>query len=79
MGKMKGLTFTQYNDYRTGVATFNRVETYNSNVSTLRGNGKMTMMYYEFVSYQEQTDYTLGNMILLQNNPGLVITRVQKN
>ena len=79
LGKMKGLTFTQYNDYKQAIGTYNRVETFNSNVSTMRGNGQTSMIYYEFVSYQEQSDYKIGLYILTQNNPTLTFTPVEKN
>ena len=78
LGKMKGLTFTQYNDYKQAIVTYNRVEIYNSNVSTMR-SGNVSLTYYEFVTYQEQTDYTLGLYLLTQNNPGLTFTPVHKN
>ena len=79
LGKMKALTFTQYNDYKQAIGTYNRVETFNSNVSTMRGNGQTSMVYYEFVTYQEQADYKVGLYLLTQNNPGLTFTPVEKN
>ena len=51
LGKMKGLTFTQYNDYKQAIVTYNRVEIYNSNVSTMR-SGNVSLTYYEFVTYK---------------------------
>jgi hypothetical protein len=78
LGKMKGLTFTQYNDYKQALGTYNRVEAYNSNVSTMRGNGQTSLSYYEFVSYQEQSEYTIGLYLLTQNNPGLTFTPITK-
>lgn len=78
LGTMKGLTFAQYNDYKQAIGTYNRVETYNSNVSTMR-SVNVNLTYYEFVTYQEQTDYTLGLYLLTQNNPGLTFTPVEKN
>ena len=42
-------------------------------------SGNVSLTYYEFVTYQEQTDYTLGLYLLTQNNPGLTFTPVHKN
>ena len=76
---MTGLTYSQYMEYKTAINTYIRVENYNSNVSTIRGTGQSSLSYYEFSSNQEQTIYTLGLMILIQNNPGMKFIPVQKN
>lgn len=78
-GKMTGLTYAQYRDYKNAVATYTKVENYNSNVSTMRGQGSSDATYYEFPTNQEQTTYTLGLMLLIQNYPTITFTPVQKN
>lgn len=79
LGQMTGLTYSQYAEYKSAVAVYNKVETYNSNVSTLRGTGITGITYYEFSTSQEQTMYSLGLMLLIQNNPGVTFTQVEKN
>ena len=79
LGTMKGLTFMQYSEYKTAVETYTKVESYNSNVSTLRGNGATSVTYYDFVTCLEQTKYTLGLFVLTQNNPTVTFTPVAKN
>lgn len=79
LGTMKGLTFMQYSEYKTAVETYTKVESYNSNVSTLRGNGATPVTYYDFVTCLEQTKYKLGLYLLTQNNPGVIFTPVAKN
>jgi hypothetical protein len=79
LGTMKGLTFMQYSEYKSAVATYLKVEAYNSNVSTMRGNGDLSLTYYDFVSCLEQTKYKLGLYVLTQNNPRITFTPVQKN
>ena len=70
LGNMKGLTFTQFRTYSTAITTFNTVQAYNSNVSTLRFAGNKSLSYYTFASSTEETNFILGNMLLLQNDPG---------
>ena len=79
LGKIQGLTYMQYGEYKSAVATFSKVELYNSNVSTMRGNGNLTGPYYNFATCQEEVKYTLGQMLLIQTNPTIKITPVQKN
>ena len=79
LGKMNGLSYSQYMEYKHAVATYNKVESYNSNVSTLRGSGSSSVSYYDFQTNQEQTIYSLGLMLLIQNNPGMTFTPVPKN
>ena len=77
---MKGLTYAQYIEYKTAIATYTKVESYNSNVSTLRGLGSgSSLSYYEFPTSQEETIYSLGLMLLIQNNPGTTFTPIRKN
>jgi hypothetical protein len=79
LGQMRGLTFTQYRKYTTAVSTYRRVEAYNANISTLRGNGDKGQTYYIYRSNDEETTYTLGLYLLTQNDPANTYTPVQKN
>ena len=81
LGKMTGLTFIQYRQYTTAVNMFRTVEAYNSNVSTLRGNGTIGLSYYTFTSTTDESDYTMGRYILVQNDPNNAANYipVQKN
>ena len=81
LGKMKGLTFMQYQQYKTSVGVFKMVEAYNANISTLRGNGDLSQSYYVFTGNEEETNYTNGQFILVQNDPknASKYTSVQKN
>jgi hypothetical protein len=81
LGHMKALTFTQFRTYSTAINTFNTVQSYNSNVSTLRFAGNKSLSYYTFASSTEETNFILGNMLLLQNDPSNsnLYVPVQKN
>ena len=81
LGKMTGLTFKQYRQYTTAVNMFRTVELYNSNVSTLRGNGNTGLSYYTFTSNTDEANYTMGQYLLVQNDPNNAsnYTAVQKN
>ena len=69
IGKMSGLTYTQYQQYSNAASIFFRVQKYNANISTIRGNGG-SGSYYQFVSNEEQTLFTLGQYVVNQNDPG---------
>ena len=81
IGNMKGLTFMQYRTYSHAVNTFTTVQAFNSNVSTLRAGGNTSLSYYTFNSILEETSFTLGNILLLQNDPknASLYTPVEKN
>ena len=66
---MKGLTFKQYRQYKDAVNTFFKVQAYNTNIRNLRLQGVTTVSYYTFADTTEQKQYTLGRMLLIQNDP----------
>ena len=68
LGQMKGLTYMQYRDYKTAVNTFFRVQDYDTAIAFLRQQGKTDVSYYVFKDSAEQTQYTLGRMLLIQND-----------
>jgi hypothetical protein len=69
VGKMKGLTFTQYRIYSNATSIFTRVQAFNANVSTLRGLGNDKISYYQFGSAVEREAFIQGQMLLIQNDP----------
>ena len=69
LGKMKGLTFMQYRDYKLAVNTFLRVQAYDAAIQSQRLNGYTDVSYYSFANSSEQTLYIQGRMLLIQNDP----------
>lgn len=60
----------QRQQYLNAWDTFNRVQTYNSNVSTLRATGSYpTLMYYQFTGGLEKSIYTTGQFLHQQRYP----------
>jgi hypothetical protein len=70
IGKMKGLTLTQFRYYSECTSIFNKVQAYNANVSTLRAQGQTGLSYYQFKTSEEGTKFTQGRFLLVQNDPG---------
>lgn len=60
---VQALTYRQVNEYTTGWTTFQRVEVYNSQVSTMRANGDMSATYWKFETNQGLTNYRLGAVL----------------
>ena len=69
LGKMKGLTYMQYKEYKAAVNTFLRVQAYDAAILSQRRSGYTDVSYYSFESSTEQTQYRLGRMLLIQNDP----------
>lgn len=65
----KFLTFAQKTEYQDAWNIFNRVQTYNSNVSTLRAGGDTSLSYYQFISNQEKTKCIKGQYLHVQSYP----------
>jgi hypothetical protein len=57
---VKSLFYNQYRDYASSWEIFRRVELYNSNVSTQRGQGNSNLTYYQFYDNQERSLYRQG-------------------
>jgi hypothetical protein len=49
--------------------TFNRIQTYNSNVSTLRSAGDKGKDYYTFANYDEFSSFIQGHYLHVQRYP----------
>lgn len=66
--------------YKQGWADFDRIQSYNSNISTLHGNGKaLTSNYYTFVSYAERNSYRTGQYLHQQQYPNSNWNSIQEN
>jgi hypothetical protein len=66
---MQALTYAQLIKYSIAVSVFKRVEAYNTIVAAQRLAGDLSKTYYEFVNTDEQTQYRLGESLLVQNDP----------
>lgn len=73
------LSQSQLSTYKNSVNTFNRIQGYNSNVSTLRSQGDLTRSYYQFITSQEKNSYTQGLFLLTQSYGSGNIVVVQEN
>ena len=60
---IQSLTYRQVNEYATGWITFQRVELYNSQVSTMRANGDTSINYWQFETNEGLTNYRLGAVL----------------
>jgi hypothetical protein len=60
---VSALYYGQYQDYATSYEYFRRVELYNSNVSTLRGNGDTNATYWKFNTSEDLTYYRQGGFL----------------
>jgi len=57
---IKWLNYSQLQDYSDSWYMFNRVEQFNSNVSTQKSLGKSTTPYYTFITSDDLTLYRQG-------------------
>ena len=75
----KFLTFAQKNEYQRAFSLFNNIQTYNSNVSTLRFQGQTQLTYYQFISGEEKTKFLQGRFLHIQAYPNSNWDFVQQN
>ena len=73
------LSSAQLLQYKQAWYTFNRVQLYNSNVSTLRYGGNLTQNYYQYVTNDEKKMFSLGQTLHTQSYPTYNWTNVQQN
>lgn len=52
-----------YLTYQSQWATFERIYNFNSNISTLQGQGTLNLHFYQFKNGVEQTDYLKGQFL----------------
>jgi hypothetical protein len=67
----QGLPFALALKYKHQWDTFNRIQAINLRVSTLRKAGNLTESYYQFISYTEQSDFTMGQFLHQRRYPGV--------
>jgi len=65
--------------YQSYWGTFELVESYNYNISTLRSAGDKSQNYYMFQANEEQVAYTNGRMLHIQRYPNSNWTPVSKD
>ena len=67
------------NNYRNDWNTFNRIQAFNSNVSTLRSAGEQGISYYTYVNYAEKESFRNGQQLHTLYLPNSNWNVVQKN
>jgi hypothetical protein len=67
--------------YQFAWNTFRRIQNFNSNVSTLHaaGTSNNTLLYYTFASYDERTNFNIGQGLHTQRYPNSNWNSVQQN
>lgn len=65
--------------YRDCWNTFSRIQSVNSNVSTIRHTGNTSETYYIYESLLEQNKYTIGRMLHIQRYPNSNWREVSKD
>ncbi len=63
------LSIGQNQTYKDAWNTFNRIQTLNSNVSTLRASGYTNALYYNYVSNAEKLQFTQGQSLHMRIYP----------
>lgn len=76
-----GLTNIQYIEYVTAWKTFNRIQYYDSNVSTLIHTGASGLQYYTYKNYAEKLQFIQGQSEHMKAYPyySTLWYNVQKN
>jgi hypothetical protein len=75
----KFLNFAQKQEYQRAFQLFNTIQSYNSNVSTLRSGGNLTLTYFQFISGEEKTKFLQGRFLHIQSYPNSNWDFVQQN
>jgi hypothetical protein len=82
LGPLKGLNQSQLAIYNKAWDDFNRVQSLNSNTSTVHSTypaSKLTQQYYTFVSYAEKNSFLQGQFLHTQVYPNSNWDLVQEN
>ena len=64
-----GLTFSQNLRYKASWDTFTRIQTFDSNVSTLNATSGAGLRYYTFSNYEEKNKFIEGQYLHLKALP----------
>lgn len=75
----KFLSFSQKTDYTQSFRLFDTIQTYNSNISTLRSGGNLTVSYYQFLGGEEKTKFLQGRFLHIQSFPNSNWPFVEQN
>jgi hypothetical protein len=76
----RGLSFGAALQYKIDWDTYDRIQAYNSNVSTLRGQGQGNgLTYYTYASGAEQTSFLNGQLLHVRRYPSSNWAPVVKN
>jgi len=71
---------SQLQIYKQAWGDYDRIQLYNSNVSTIHGNGTNTKAtYYMYVSYAEKNSFRNGQFLHQQQYPNSNWSSVQEN
>jgi hypothetical protein len=65
--------------YQDDWNTYNRIQIFNSNVSTIRGGGDKTVTYYSFSNYTEKNSFTTGQYLHQERYPNSNWNAVSKD
>ncbi len=65
----KSMSPIQFRIYKDAWNTFNRVQEYNSNISTLRSGGNKTLNYYQYIDNKERNQFQTGQLLHTQVYP----------
>jgi hypothetical protein len=58
-----------YRGYQDAWNTFNRIQTYNINVSTMKATGTTGIYYYQFADFTEKGQFTNGRALHIRRYP----------
>jgi hypothetical protein len=75
----KFLNFAQKQDYQRAFQLFNTVQSFNSNVSTLRSAGQSNLTYFQFIRSEDKTKFLQGRFLHIQSYPNSNWDFVQQN
>lgn len=71
---------SQLQSYRKAWSDFDRIQLYNSNISTFNGStGGKNSNYYMFVSYSEKNSFLNGQFLHQQQYPNSNWNTIQEN
>lgn len=73
------VTFSAKLLYEDQWNTYNRIQAYNSNVSTIRAAGDKTIQYYNYANYDESTAFTNGQFLHVKRYPNSNWSAVSKD
>jgi hypothetical protein len=75
----KFLNYAQKTEYQRAFQLFDNIQNYNSNISTLRSGGNLTLTYYQFISNVEKTKFLQGRFLHIQSYPNSNWDFVEEN